>query len=128
MVNLSMLCKLTSLVAGELPMQQLQASLPALQSLKRLQCTAQRCGDDWSERLPALSRLPALEELHLTSHGWVDWERALPPTLGVCLSCMPVSSGIRTTHTVTVRGRCMQLIVHCPIVPACCMSATIRLL
>lgn len=80
--QLSTLCKLTSLTASERPTQLLQAMLPALRVLKRLQCHVPCLHGDGSGALPVLSGLIALEELHLTGNVMGD-NLAFPPSLQV---------------------------------------------
>jgi hypothetical protein len=79
--QLSTLCKLTSLTVGKRPTQLLQAMLPALRVLKRLQCDLPCLHGDGSGALLVLSKLTALEELHLT--GNVTGDLALAPSLQV---------------------------------------------
>lgn len=87
--QLSTLCKLTSLTAGQRPSQCLQTMLPALRVLKRLQCDVPFVHDDDSGPLPVLSRLTALEELHMTSSLVGDYRLEFPPSLQVNRhSCM----------------------------------------
>jgi hypothetical protein len=57
--------------------------LPALRVLRRLQCDVPRLHADGSGALPVLSRLTALEELHLTSSVGGDYNLAFPPSLQV---------------------------------------------
>ena len=81
--QLSTLSKLTSLTAGQRPTQHLQAMLPALQMLRRLRCHVPSLHLDGMGALSMLSKLTALEELHLTSNVGGDYNLAFPPSLQV---------------------------------------------
>lgn len=82
-MQLSMLRKLTSLVAGECETYYLQAMLPALQALKRFKCIVNWFHTDGSGALPALSELTALEELDMKGRLVGDYKLAFPPSLTV---------------------------------------------
>ena len=81
--QLSMLRKLTSLTAGQRPTQRLQAMLPALRVLKRLQCDMPCLHAAGLGALPVLSGLTAQEELHMTGNVAGDYKLAFPPSLQV---------------------------------------------
>jgi hypothetical protein len=81
--QLSTLCKLTSLVAGERATQCLLAMLPALRALKCLKCIVNSFHADGSGALPVLSELTALEELHMEGRLVGDYKLAFPPFLKV---------------------------------------------
>jgi hypothetical protein len=84
--QLSTLCKLTSLTAGERPTQHLHAMLPALlMRLRRLQCAVSSFHLDAGglRALPVLSQLSALEVLHMEASLAGDYNLAFPPSLKV---------------------------------------------
>jgi hypothetical protein len=81
--QLSTLSKLTSLKASQRPTQRLQSMLPALRVLKRLQCDVPALHADGLGALPVLSRLTALEELHMASEVAGDYKLVFPPSLQV---------------------------------------------
>jgi hypothetical protein len=81
--QLSALCKLTSLTAGQRPTLRMQAMLPALRLLKCLHCDVPSLHADGSGALPILSKLTALEQLQIESRVAGDYKLAFPPSLQV---------------------------------------------
>lgn len=81
--QLSTLCKLTSLVAGDRATYHLQAMLPALWGLKRLKCIVHSFHTGGSGALPVLSELTALEEMHMEGRLVGDYKLAFPLSLKV---------------------------------------------
>ena len=82
-MQLSVLRKLTSLVAGECATHHLLAMLPALRALKLLKCIVSWFHFDGSGALPILSELTALEELRMEGRCVGHYKLAFPPSLKV---------------------------------------------
>jgi hypothetical protein len=82
-MQLSVLRKLTSLVAGEYTTHYLLAMLPALRALLRLKCVVSWFHTDGSGALPVLSELTALEMLHMEGRLVGDYKLVFPPSLKV---------------------------------------------